>query len=344
MKIGVLADAHVGYFHGNRAANGVNIRESDVIRSFQAALENLANEGVEAILDLGDLANTPSPRKRAIAALIRTINEIDLPFYSVNGNHTLVRSQADIHLYELLESQCPKFHGFTEPGEALGGYMIPYGDKDEVVSHLQLLPADFSFIAGHWACSDVPYPGDHVPVGELPREKPVLLGHYHRRSAGVAGNRRPPFLPIYVGSTDKFAWGEWNNPTGAAIFEDGKIRFVDHQTREWVNLTANADNYLEVVRAHEIENAIVRLSIESTSEQYQSLDLVSVRKELAPSLEYQIRRTDLGATDEQEESQALSQVFSIEENWKEHIKTAKIPRGVKRKDVETRGLEALTQT
>lgn len=333
-KIGVVTDAHVGFFHGNRSFGGVNIREVDVINSFQAAVQNLVSEGVSAILDLGDLANTPSPRKRAIAALISIINEADVPFFSVNGNHTLVRSQSDIHLYDLLASQCPKFTGFIKPGEALGGYLIPYGDREDILQALGDAPADFAFIGGHWACSDVPYPGEHVPVSELPREKPVLLGHYHRRSAGPQGT-------TYIGATDRFAWSEWDNPTGAAVYEDGKVRFIDHQTREWINLIATTDNYLEVVRSHEIEGAIVRLSIEATSEQYQSLDLVSVRKNLAPSLEYQIRRAEYGA-DEMEEGEPVSQIVSIEENWKAHIKTAKIPKGVRRKDVEHQGLIALS--
>jgi DNA repair exonuclease SbcCD nuclease subunit len=338
-RLGILADAHLGYFHGTKTANGVNVRELDVANSFQAAVENLVNAKVDAILDLGDLADSVRPRKRALRALIRTINSAGVPFHSIDGNHTLTRSKSDIHLYDLLEDQCPNFHGYTEPSEALGGYLVPYGDRETVLEAVS--EARGAFLAGHWACTDVPFPGDHLAVEDLP-DLPVFLGHYHKRTP-AAPEKWLGTGPVYIGATDRYAWGEWDNPTGVAIFDDGKLTFIEHQARLWIDLNATNENYLEVLQGVDIENALVRLTIDATAEEYQTIDQVALRRHLSPALEYQVRRIRTKDALLGDPLTGFAPGVSLEERWKAHVKTAKIPRGIARREVEQIGTEALAR-
>lgn len=337
MRIGLVADCHVGYQRGTRqTADGVNVREQDVIDSARRAIQNLLDAGVDAIVDAGDLAHVPAPKKRAVKSLIEIINSADpVPFFSVNGNHTLTRSNADIHLYELLESQCFNFKGYTDPTyiEYVGAYVIPYLPSVDIVRALEEMPTETQIVVGHWACDDVPFPGDHVRVRDLP-DVPVFLGHYHKRKA-------EDYYPVYLGATDRFAWGEWNNPTGAAIFDtDAKsIEFIDHPVREWVDIQATPENYLEGTHYAKIKDAIIRITIDASPEEYQSLDLVRLRKKLSSALEFQVRRGSSGEVGGTESTGPVS--ISLIDSWTKHIASVRLPRGVQRKEVERIGREML---
>lgn len=338
MRIGLLSDLHLGYVRGHKALpNGCNVRENDVYMAAREGVLNLLDAKVDAILDLGDLANVPNPKKRALIELIDLINSTGLDWYSVNGNHTLQRTLSDAHLYEFLKGQCPRFHGvYAGPSlvPAIGAYLVPYDAAARVVEAMETLPTDAALVAGHWACDDANWPGEHVPSAVLPDNIPVFLGHWHTRKA-TGGN------PIYIGSTERFAWGEAKNPTGVAVYDTDSLdlTFIDHDARPWVDIWVDPDDYLEDSHYEGIEGAITRVHITATPEQYHSLDLVSVRKKLAASLEYQVLRSGSIQNDATSERGASS--VPIGEHWRSHLEHAKMPRGIKRADVERVGLEAL---
>lgn len=339
MRIGIISDIHFSYSHGNKvAASGVNQRESDVYyAAFEAAM-NLIDAEVEAVVDLGDMAHVPTPKKRALLSLIDLLKFIGIPYYSANGNHTLQRLSTDMHLYEVLSTFRKNFHGFVKPGMTpFGGYLIPYGNEEQIKRAIDDMPSDAVFIGGHWAAEDVPFPGSHIKLADLPNI-PVFLGHYHTRKV----NDDPFSGPVYVGATERYAWGEWQNPTGIAIFdtETKSLEFIDHETREWVDIVADPENYLEDSLYEGINDKIARLTIYCSPAQYNSLDLVAVKKKLSNSLEYQLRR---GANKKEERSQANgSGTFSLITGWQKHIASARIPRGISKKKVEEIGVAALS--
>src|SRR3712207_3645967 len=119
---------HLGYHRGTKVnKSGVNVREQDVIDAAFAGVRNLLDAGVSAIVDLGDMAHVPAPKKRAVLALIELVSSSGIPWYSANGNHTLQRSSSDIHLYNVLATQCPSFKGYTKPTYVpeIGAALIP---------------------------------------------------------------------------------------------------------------------------------------------------------------------------------------------------------------------------
>lgn len=338
MKIGLIADIHAGYHRGTRLdSEGVNQREADTYKSAAQGIENLIYAGVDAIVDLGDMAHVPAPKKRAISFLIRVVKEAEVPFYSVNGNHTLQRTASDVHLYDLISEYAPNFRGYTEPffNPDLRGLFIPYGTSDQIREALHAIHPDTGFIAGHWAAADVPFPGDHVRVEDIPIVH-TFLGHYHTRKTYPS----PLNGPTYIGSTERFAWGEANNPTGVAIWdtETKALEFVDHETRRWMDIVVTPDDYLEDSHYAQIEGAISRVTIKSTAAEYSAMDLVALRRKVSPSLEYQIRRYD---KDDTKRTVARTASVSLSAGWHAHIKKAKLPKGVPKKEVERIGMEAL---
>jgi hypothetical protein len=341
MRIGLIADIHAGYHRGTRLdSEGVNQREADTYKSAGQGIKNLIYAGVDVIVDLGDLAHVPAPKKRAISFLIKTIKEAEVPFYSVNGNHTLQRTASDVHLYDLISEYASNFRGYTEPffNSDLQGMFIPYGTADQIRQALADTHPDTAFIAGHWAANDVPFPGDHVNVEDLPRGIPIFLGHYHTR--WVSPQHFLFATPTYIGATERFAWGEANNPTGVAIWdtETNALEFVDHEARRWMDIVVTPDDYLEDSHYDQIEGAISRVTIKGTAAEYSAMDLVALRKKVSPSLEYQIRRY---IKDDPERTVARTASLSLSAGWNAHIKKAKLPKGVTKKEVERIGLEAL---
>lgn len=336
MILGILSDLHLGYSHGTKTLpDGTNVRESDVYNSAHRAVRNLLNAGVSAICDLGDLAHVPHPKKRAIRHLISLINEAGVDWYSCGGNHTAQRTSSDSHLYELLVDQCPRFYGaFTGPQffEDIGAYLIPYDTSENIERALEAVPQGATFIGGHWTFDDADWPGEHVPSAAMP-DLPVLLGHWHKR---VIKNR-----PVYIGATDRFAWGEAYNPCGAAIFdtETGQLEFIDHQVRRWVDITVTPDDYLEGFHYENIEDCIARVNVVATPAQYHSLNLLHIKKKMEPSMEYQIRR--IGSEAAPVQSPISPGSLSVVDVYRQRIKKLKVPHGVSKKDVERIGLLAL---
>jgi hypothetical protein len=340
----MLTDIHLGYSRGTRENDhGVNQREQDIIDSAQLAVNNLVNAGVDAIVDLGDMAHTPAPKKRAVMALVNMIRNSDVPWYSANGNHTLQRTRSDIHLYDVLESLCSNFRGFVQPGlvRELGFYLIPYGTEVEALKNI---PENTRYIGGHFACDDVPFPGEHVAVSDLPREIPTFLGHYHTRKGSVTVTREVQEIipeishlvefipgrttisfdgPFYIGATDRLAWGEANNPTGVCLLDDtGMIRFVDHEARKWLDLQATAEGVMDVLRSGDFTGKIVRLSIEATGPEYNGLNIKEIRELARPALEFQIKREGSAETFSVADH-ADTQTYSLMEAWKNHVEYSK---------------------
>lgn len=334
MKIGLLADLHLGYSHGTKTnKDGVNQREQDVIDAAMKAVDILIENKVDAIVDAGDLAHVPAPKKRALMTLFSMMERASpIKFYSVNGNHTLVRTNSDVHLYDVLRDRCENFRGYTKPTyvEEIRGYFVPYStNSEEIREWLSSTPEEAAFVVGHWACDDVPFPGEHILTEELPNI-PVFLGHYHTRKVGQ---------PTYIGATERFAWGEWQNPTGVAIFEPPgfqDLEFIPIPTREWVDIRRTDKDYLDIP---DVKDKITRVSITCSIQEYQQLDMVKLRKKLDGALEYQVRRMEPDSETEEEIPTILT--ASLYDSWKEHLSKKRMPVGISRREVEEVGSRAI---
>lgn len=349
---------HLGFTRGTRTENEINIREQDFIDAADQAVRNLVNARVDVIVDAGDMAEVAAPKKRAVLALIELVGMTGLPWYSANGNHTLQRTRSDLHLYDVLGAMCPDFRGYTSATYVpdLNGIFVPYSTAASITESLGMLleeHPDADFVVGHWSAEDAPYPGDHVSLGDLPRGIPTFLGHFHRRQIGSLDPHQlyifdlsreaigdAPF-PIYIGATERSKWNEWDNPTGVAVWDTdtGLLEFIEHEARPWINLHADAENYMEALD-RDLEGAIVRLTIEASREQYKALDIVGVKRKARESnpLEFEVRRHSEKTSEVQTPAEAT---FSLKDDWAAHIKNARLSKGLDRALVKQIGDDAL---
>lgn len=338
MKLGIVSDLHIGYHHGSRVnSDGVNVREQDFIDAATAALTNLKDRGVDMILDGGDMAHVAAPKKRAIQSLIDLINFVEVPFLSADGNHTSLKGAGDIHLYDILSSECRNFFGAKDERVWQGDYkvgLIPHAYDPEVTKERigRVMESQPDILVGHWAASDIQYDSAQVPLEFLPTDIPVFLGHYHRHT-----EQRSP-LPNYIGSTEHTAWDQWDYPTGATIFdtETWTIEYILHKTRRFVNLEANADNFLDLLDEENLEDAIVRLTITAGAKEYGALNTSQAKRKAYAlgALAYHHRRAK--DKNSSEPSVETYEDRSLEEAWTDHAKSRKVSKRIKEL-----GLEAL---
>lgn len=345
-KIGLISDTHLGFSRYSKVnERGINVREADFYNAFITGMENLVNAGVDAIVHLGDIADTPSPKKRALRVMVETLRAVPVPVYAACGNHEMSRRQNDMHLYSYLHDYAPNFHGITKPSyvEELDAALIPYGSADEIRTGLQLADErNAAWLGGHFACNDVLPQGHDISMSELPQNVPVLLGHFHGRKAGpglVLDDVGLHVQPIYIGATERKAWGEAKNPTGVAVYDadNATITFIDHLSRPYIDLQATADTYLDVLDTN-LEGAMVRLTIDATPEQYRSLHEHEARKRASAALDFSMRRLVRAEPERERESTGTLSLVSA---WREQVRDAKLPKGVKRAHVQASGEHAL---
>lgn len=341
MKIGLISDIHYGFHHGSRvSAQGVNVREQDFIDAGNAALSNLVSRGVDVIVDGGDMAHVPAPKKRAISALIDHVRSVDpLRYLSVDGNHTSLKSTSDIHLYDILYQECPNFVGtregpmLTEEGIAL----VPHDYNPEIVKRMvdQIMVEEPVLLVGHFAANPEYDRLGSVDPSFLPTDIPVWLGHYHNHieSDGRSHN--------YIGSTERTGWDQWQFPTGATILDlsSGEVEYIEHPSRRFVNLLADKDNYLDVFEGVDLNDAIVRLTITATAEEWNALDTNRTKRiaMAGGALEYTQRRAK--DKNKEEPELAASNSESIVDGWKRHVAVSDTAL---REEVEKRGIEVLS--
>lgn len=343
MRIGIVSDLHIGYHHGSRVTvvgrpdgtpAGVNVREQDFIDAAFAAVNNLLQRNVDLIVDGGDIAHVAAPKKRAIQALIDLIRMAGVNWYSADGNHTSLKGAGDIHLYDILQSEVGNFFGYTEAGVSRQGIaLVPHSYDPEVTKRriANVMAQDPIMLVGHWAASDIQFDAAQVPLEFLPNDIPVFLGHYHRHT-----EQESP-LPNYIGSTERTAWDQWDYPTGATVYDTstGSIEFILHKTRPFVDLIATPENYLDVMDEENLEDAIVRLTIHATGQEYGALNTTEAKRKAygLGALAYHHRR----AKDKnQTASVETYEDRSIDEAWQEHAKSKRVSSKIR--DL---GLEAL---
>lgn len=344
MRVGLISDIHFGYHVGNKVSErGINVREQDFIDAGSAALNNLANAGVDVIVDGGDMAHVPAPKKRAIAALIEHVRSVDhLRYLSADGNHTSLKSTRDIHLYDILAQECPNFVGartatVTEEGIAL----IPHSyDPEDVIRWIdEAMKQDPIMLVGHFAASNVEFDRTRVDMEHIPTDIPVWLGHMHRHMEYDNAQ------PHYIGSTEHTGWDQWDYPTGVTVFdtETGDTDYIEHTTRRFVNIEADKDNYLDLIRQDGLEDAVVRLTIKATPEEWNTLDTritQRIAQEAGALIFTQRRAKDKDTPQSRLEATSTE---DLTEGWKARLKDSKVPKEL-RPEVEKKGIEVLYGT
>ena len=87
MKIGHIADIHLGYKQSNAPIkDGLNEREADGYKAFETVIIEL-NKKTDIIIIAGDLFHSPNPSNYCINKAQEILSLTKKPVYIISGNH-----------------------------------------------------------------------------------------------------------------------------------------------------------------------------------------------------------------------------------------------------------------
>src|SRR5579884_553794 len=221
MRVAAIGDAHLGRsYYPFTAPDGVNQREWDFERSFEAAVDLALAQQPNLVVWLGDVFDHPRPTYRSFRVAQRALARIrhhGVGAVVISGNHDTPRLPGTGSPYSALADMFSEFHfahRLTYERFELGGLVVHAVPQMLTVdATLQALDeADRSrsltasnLLLTHPRVTQVePRYSDineiEVDAGRL-RSDFVLLGHYHFHTRVGAGI-------WYAGSTDTFSFAD----------------------------------------------------------------------------------------------------------------------------------------
>src|SRR5215469_2459647 len=114
MRVAAIGDAHLGRsYYPFTTDGGVNQREFDFERSFEAAVELALAQQPDLIIWLGDVFDHPRPTYRSFRVAQRALARIrdhGLPAVVISGNHDTPRLPGTGSPYSALADSFPEMH------------------------------------------------------------------------------------------------------------------------------------------------------------------------------------------------------------------------------------------
>lgn len=371
MRIAHLADPHLGYRAYNRiTSQGINRREADVFKAFQAVMAKVAEVKPDLVLIAGDLFHVVRPSNLTIqhtfAEFAKLRAKCDAPVVIIGGNHDSPRSADTGCILDLLTN--------------LPGIQVAHGEYVQVkiddldtsvfclchralpqVSSLKIEPDPQSkrnILIAHGTVEGIVRHA--YDLYELSRSQVITdawdyiaFGHYHCFTE-LAPNA------YYAGSleyTSTSIWSETQIEKGFIEYDldDHKLlKFHKSDTRDAVDLrpidasgVAAADlNKMIEQRIESVPGGhtdkIVRLVVENLPRSVQAdLDFSYVRRVRAEALhfELQLRPPSISGVRTADGSTVVARL--LEEEWDEFAKSRELPGGVDRERLVTLGRDYL---
>jgi len=311
MRVAAIGDAHLGRsYYPFTTEGGVNQREWDFERSFEAAVDLALAQVPDLIVWLGDIFDHPRPTYRSYRVVQRALARIrdhGLPAVIITGNHDTPRMPGTGSPYSSLADGFPEMHfahrlsyeRFVLPGlvvHAVPQMLNVEATLDALAEADRSRSADCSnLLLTHPRVTQVqPRYADineiEVDAGLL-RSDFVLLGHYHFHT-------RVSDRIWYAGSTDTFSFADDPDKAKGIVVLDTDTGVCRHVAlagqRPLVTLDSvfalglsPADLQLQVLeRAAKVpKGAVARLYLEGVDpEAYRLLDLQAVREEASAAL------------------------------------------------------------
>lgn len=221
MRIAALGDAHLGRsYYPYTTDGGVNQREFDFERSFDAAVDLALEQSPDLIVWLGDIFDHPRPSyrsfRRAQTALSR-IRDHGVRVALITGNHDTPRLPGKGSPYSVLADTFPDMHfahrlgyeRFDLPGLAIHAVpqTLTVGDSLDALAEAarQRRPGVTNLLLTHPRLTQLqPRYSDineiEVDAGLLQSDL-VLLGHYHTYAEVSEGM-------WYAGAPDSFSFAD----------------------------------------------------------------------------------------------------------------------------------------
>lgn len=373
MRIAHIADAHLGYRAYNRiTSQGINRREADVFKAFQAALSKVAEIKPDLILIAGDLFHVVRPSNLTIqhtfAEFARLRAKCDAPVVIIGGNHDSPRSADTGCILDLL-TNLPGIHiAHSEYVQAkldnldtsvfcLCHRALPH------MSSLKIEPdtsSKHNILIAHGTVEGVVRHA--YDIFELSRSQVIsdawdyiAFGHYHCFTE-LAPNA------YYAGSleyTSTSIWSETKVEKGFIEYDldDHKlVQFHKTDTRDVIDLRPIdaqevAAPELNTMIHRRIESVpgghfdkIVRLVVENLPRSVQSdLDFSLVRQIRSEALHFDLQLRPPSRSSRSADGRDAGVAKPLEEEWDDFAKAHEVPGGVDRERFISIGRDYLTK-
>jgi exonuclease SbcD len=316
-----LSDTHLGLqdFDAADPATGLNVREADLYRAFDACIDGAIALKPDVVVHAGDLFDAVRPGNRSLCVALegfRRLSAAGIPAVVIAGNHETPRTPAVGNVLRAL-AVLPGVHavcdGEVRVVEAGGLAIHAVADAPTVdglaaaLAKVEALPGRRNVLLAHagvafgaeraWAGE---FNEHHVPHDLLVRLSGfdyIALGHWHRH-APVRGTSNA----FYSGSTERMSLDEAGNVPGflEVALDPLDVRHHAVPARPMVDLgeidCAGLDPERVLARVREsvagrVAGAIARVVLARLSPQtYAALDPADVRAFAAGALHFECVR------------------------------------------------------
>jgi exonuclease SbcD len=266
-------DTHLGYQQYHEPE-----RREDFLDAFRQVVEDAVAEEVDAVVHAGDLFHDRRPGLPDIMgtlSVLRILDDADIPFLAIVGNHEAKREAQWLDLYESLGLATrlgaePEIVGNTA---FYGLDFVPRSQRDDLTYDFEPHDAEHAALVSHGLFQ--PFDHGDWDAEEVLSEAPIefdamLLGDDHepkRRQVDSA-------WVTYCGSTERASASEREDRGYNLVsFEDGvDIRRRGLPTREFVFVDVDLEDgegyerVRERVEQHDLENAVVIVTITGDGE------------------------------------------------------------------------------
>jgi DNA repair protein SbcD/Mre11 len=275
LRIVHVADTHIGFSAYRKVCDedspfkGLNQREVDTYRAFEAFVDRVLDIRPDVVLHSGDLFDTVRPSNRALSFALEQLvrlSEAGIPTVIIAGNHSTPRLRETgcaFRLFEHLKDIYPIYRGMYERvviGD-LTVHAVPHSEGDGFREQLSLIERcpDTTFNAAMLHAGVVGF--TEFRMNEFNEQLVdtcylkenldyIALGHYH----GCQEVSRNSF---YAGSTERFSFAEAGQTKGFYLVDlaEGKRQFIELPTRPMVDLGP--------VDAHDLDSGSLAAELES---------------------------------------------------------------------------------
>lgn len=268
-------DTHVGYrqYHSPE-------RRADFIAAFQQVIEDAIETNVDAVVHAGDLFHDRRPDLQALLGtlqLLRRLDDAEIPFLAVVGNHEATRDAQWLDLFESLGLATRLGPEPVVVGDTAfyGLDFVPRSQRDAIEFDFAPHEADHAALVAHGLFE----PFDH---GEWDTEEmlaassvsfdAVLLGDNHQAGTAEVGET----WVTYCGSTERTSADERAERGYNIVTFDEDVRIARRglNTRPFVfvEIELETGEGIERVRErvgqHDLTDAVVVVTIEGDGEPF----------------------------------------------------------------------------
>lgn len=365
MKLAHISDTHLGYSAYGKVdeESGLNQRETDTYRVFEAFVDSVIEEQPDMVLHSGDLFDSVRPTNRAISVALDQMLRISregIPIVVIAGNHSTPRLRETgsvFRIFDHLEGVYPVYRGRYESIQIgdVTVHALPHAEGESLQQGLESMEpssqSPFNVAMMHTGIVGLDVFRMHEFNEQLINSSYlrkgfdyIALGHYHGH-AEVSGNA------CYAGSTERFSFAEVGQDKGFlwVDLESGEWEFESLPTRDMIDIgpidasrkegRVVQEEIEERLESIDLSSKIVRLKVDDiSSPAYQSLDFNRINQLVKEAVHFEKKfDVERGESSVQWKSTTLE---SIEEEFRKFLEQYPV-EGVDKDTIEERGLDYL---